>query len=145
MNGRGRKGHGDYAPYWMPTSTWGEVHRSIYRGKHVWERNSCINCHSLLGEGAYFAPELGNVWVRYGGREDPEGARALVAWMQSQPSGIEGTPSDAAVQPDRPGTERPCRFPGMDQPHQNSGLAAERRGLRNAFAGKTLAGGGANE
>lgn len=64
---------------------------SVVRGKHVWERNSCINCHSLLGEGAYFAPELGNVWVRYGGKDDPEGAKAaLVAWMQSQPSGVEG-------------------------------------------------------
>ena len=30
-------------------------------GKHVWERHSCINCHTLHGEGAYFAPELGNV------------------------------------------------------------------------------------
>ena len=64
---------------------------SVARGKHVWEKNACINCHSLLGEGAYFAPELGNVWVRYGGREDAEGARtALIAWMQSQPSGVEG-------------------------------------------------------
>ena len=49
---------------------------SVARGKHVWERNSCINCHSLHGEGAYFAPELGNVWVRYGGQKDAEGARA---------------------------------------------------------------------
>ena len=64
---------------------------SVVRGKHVWERHSCINCHSLLGEGAYFAPELGNVWIRYGGPEDPETARELLkAWMQSQPSGIEG-------------------------------------------------------
>lgn len=64
---------------------------SVVRGKHVWEKHSCINCHTLLGEGAYFAPELGNVWVRYGGREDPEIARAVLsAWMQSQPSGIEG-------------------------------------------------------
>ena len=64
---------------------------SVARGKHVWEKNACINCHSLLGEGAYFAPELGNVWVRYGGRDDAEGARtALIAWMQSQPSGVEG-------------------------------------------------------
>lgn len=64
---------------------------SVARGKHVWERNACINCHSLLGEGAYFAPELGNVWVRYGGRDDPETARmALIAWMESQPSGIPG-------------------------------------------------------
>lgn len=64
---------------------------AVARGKHVWERNSCINCHSLLGEGAYFAPELGNVWVRYGGKDDPEGAKqALIAWIKSQPTGIEG-------------------------------------------------------
>ena len=68
-----------------------QLSEGVIRGKEVWERHSCINCHSLLGEGAYFAPELGNVWVRYGGREDPDGARAaLVAWMQSQPSGIQG-------------------------------------------------------
>ena len=64
---------------------------SVLRGKHVWEKHSCINCHSILGEGAYFAPELGNVWVRYGGRDDPQSAReGLIAWMQSQPSGIKG-------------------------------------------------------
>lgn len=64
---------------------------SVARGKEVWERNSCINCHSLLGEGAYFAPELGNVWKRYGGDQDREGARAMfAAWMASQPSGVPG-------------------------------------------------------
>jgi len=63
----------------------------VARGKHVWERNACIDCHTLLGEGAYFAPELGNVWVRYGGRDDAEGARdAFKAWMQAQPTGIPG-------------------------------------------------------
>ena len=63
----------------------------VVRGKHIWERSSCINCHTLLGEGAYFAPELGNVWKRYGGDTDPEGARAtLAAWMASQPSGVPG-------------------------------------------------------
>lgn len=78
--------------YMRQTSTdAGTLSASVVRGKHVWERNSCINCHTLLGEGAYFAPELGNVWVRYGGRDDAKSAReALVAWMQSQPSGIEG-------------------------------------------------------
>lgn len=63
----------------------------VARGKHVWEKHSCINCHTLMGEGAYFAPELGNVWVRYGGRKDATGAReALKGWMKSQPSGVEG-------------------------------------------------------
>lgn len=64
---------------------------SVKRGKAVWEENSCINCHSILGEGAYFAPELGNVWVRFGGDQSPQGARiALKTWMRTQPTGIEG-------------------------------------------------------
>jgi nitric oxide reductase subunit C len=33
----------------------------VILGNRVWERHSCINCHTLPGEGAYFAPELGNV------------------------------------------------------------------------------------
>ena len=51
---------------------------SVIHGKHVWEEHSCINCHTLLGEGAYFAPELGNVWIRFGGREDAIGW--VVVW-----------------------------------------------------------------
>ncbi|MBC7907061.1 MAG: cytochrome c [Rhodospirillaceae bacterium] len=67
------------------------VTASVAAGKHVWEKNACIDCHTLMGEGAYYAPELGNVWVRFGGREDASGAReALKAWMKGQPSGIEG-------------------------------------------------------
>ncbi|HHI69848.1 MAG TPA: cytochrome c, partial [Rhodobacteraceae bacterium] len=51
----------------------------------------CIDCHTILGEGAYFAPELGNVMTRWGVADDPEGAfDTLKAWMESQPSGIEG-------------------------------------------------------
>lgn len=60
-------------------------------GKHVWEENSCINCHSLHGEGAYFAPELGNVMTRWGVADDPEGAYAILdGWIKAQPSGAEG-------------------------------------------------------
>ena len=60
-------------------------------GKHVWERESCINCHSLHGEGAYFAPEVGNVMTRWGVAEDPEGAYEILdAWIKAQPSGTEG-------------------------------------------------------
>ena len=35
-------------------------------GKKVWERHACIDCHTLLGEGAYYAPELANVIDRRG-------------------------------------------------------------------------------
>jgi len=63
----------------------------VIRGKAVWEEHSCVNCHTILGEGAYFAPEVGNAWTRFGGGDDPQGARDyLMAWIQSQPSGVEG-------------------------------------------------------
>jgi nitric oxide reductase subunit C len=68
-----------------------ELTDSVKHGKHVWEKHSCINCHSILGEGAYFAPELGNVWTRYGGRDNAEGARAgIKGWIRAQPLNIPG-------------------------------------------------------
>lgn len=56
---------------------------AVARGKHVWERNDCIGCHTLLGEGAYFAPELGNVYQRRGGE-------FIKAWMQAMPTKAPG-------------------------------------------------------
>ncbi|WP_296764207.1 cytochrome c [Sediminimonas sp.] len=64
---------------------------SVALGKRVWEDKTCINCHSIMGEGAYFAPELANVMTRWGVTDDPEAAyQVLDGWMKSQPSGIEG-------------------------------------------------------
>ena len=64
---------------------------SVAAGKHVWEKHACINCHTILGEGAYYAPEVANVMERWGVLDDPEAAYEMLdAWMQSQPSGIEG-------------------------------------------------------
>lgn len=39
---------------------------SAIRGKHLWDRNNCMGCHTLLGEGAYYAPELTKVYERRG-------------------------------------------------------------------------------
>src|SRR5687767_3557119 len=30
----------------------------VIAGKEVWHKYNCINCHTLLGEGAYYAPDL---------------------------------------------------------------------------------------
>ena len=43
----------------------GEITEAVVRGKHLWETRNCIGCHTLLGEGAYFAPELGNAQLRF--------------------------------------------------------------------------------
>ncbi|HRO13723.1 MAG TPA: cytochrome c [Paracoccus sp. (in: a-proteobacteria)] len=64
---------------------------SVAAGKLVWENKACINCHTLLGEGAYFAPELGNVMKRWGVQDDPMAAMdTLKSWMDAMPTGIEG-------------------------------------------------------
>ena len=52
-------------------------------GKKIWETHDCIGCHSLLGEGAYFAPELGNVYKR-------RGPDFIKAWIKAQPTGTPG-------------------------------------------------------
>ena len=31
---------------------------AVTHGKAVWHKNNCINCHTLFGEGAYYAPDL---------------------------------------------------------------------------------------
>jgi nitric oxide reductase subunit C len=56
---------------------------SVIRGKHIWETRDCVGCHTILGEGAYFAPELGNVYKRRGGE-------FIKAWIKAQPTGTPG-------------------------------------------------------
>lgn len=36
------------------------------RGKHLWDKNNCMGCHTIMGEGAYYAPELTKVISRRG-------------------------------------------------------------------------------
>lgn len=56
---------------------------AVIAGKKLWETRNCIGCHTLLGEGAYFAPELGNVYKR-------RGAEFIKAWIKAQPTHTPG-------------------------------------------------------
>lgn len=42
------------------------ITEAVVRGKEIWEANNCMGCHTLLGEGAYYAPELTKVIDRRG-------------------------------------------------------------------------------
>lgn len=80
---------------------------SVAAGKRIWEHKGCINCHTLLGEGAYFAPELGNVMARWGVENDPVAAmNVLKAWMQAMPTNV-------------PGRRQMPRFDLTDEQYQN--------------------------
>jgi nitric oxide reductase subunit C len=61
------------------------ITEEVALGKLVWEENNCVGCHTLLGEGAYFAPELGNVYQRFGNSTE-----AIKAFIASRPK--EGVP-----------------------------------------------------
>lgn len=62
------------------------ITEQVALGKLVWEENNCIGCHTLLGEGAYFAPELGNVYKRFGNSKE-----AIIGFIKSRPeAGIKG-------------------------------------------------------
>lgn len=50
------------------------------RGKYLMDSNNCIGCHTINGEGAYYAPELGNVYTR-------RGPDFIKAWIKAQPIG----------------------------------------------------------
>jgi len=62
----------------------------VVAGKQLWEDNNCMGCHTLLGEGAYYAPELTKVYERRGAEwidvflQDPErmfpGQRKMVKY-----------------------------------------------------------------
>jgi nitric oxide reductase subunit C len=66
----------------------------VVKGKEIWEANNCMGCHTLLGEGGYYAPELtkvverrGEAWIRIFIR-DPEamypGRRRMVKYDFSE-------------------------------------------------------------
>jgi len=43
-----------------------QLTEEVIRGKEIWEAKNCMGCHTLLGEGAYYAPELTKVVDRRG-------------------------------------------------------------------------------
>ena len=51
----------------VPAQTKGQnITEAVKRGKNLWDKNNCMGCHTLMGEGAYYAPELTRVYERRG-------------------------------------------------------------------------------
>lgn len=51
----------------IPKQTHSEnLTESAIRGKHLFDKKNCMGCHTIMGEGAYYAPELTKVIDRRG-------------------------------------------------------------------------------
>ena len=61
---------------------------SVVAGKKIWENNNCVGCHTLIGEGAYYAPELMNVYNRRGDSNEETFKGYMQGWMAIQPLDI---------------------------------------------------------
>jgi nitric oxide reductase subunit C len=44
----------------------GDIDERVVAGKNAWHRHNCTNCHTLLGEGAYYAPDLTQIATQRG-------------------------------------------------------------------------------
>lgn len=114
----------------------------VVAGKILWEENNCMGCHTLLGEGAYYAPELTRVVERRGEAwikvfiKDPQamfpGKRkmiqynftdsqiddliAFLAWVgRIDTNGFPAPPDLAGAN-----TAAPSRPPGAPDPHADA-------------------------
>ena len=63
----------------------------VVRGKELWESNNCMGCHTILGEGAYYAPELTKVVDRMNMKYEGNGDEVIKSILMSpgpwQPNG----------------------------------------------------------
>lgn len=57
---------------------------AVVAGKAIWEQNNCMGCHTILGEGGYYAPELTKVYDRLGENRIRQILKMKTPW---QPNG----------------------------------------------------------
>ena len=57
---------------------------SVVRGKEIWESNNCMGCHTILGEGAYYAPELTKVVDRLNQKYNGNGDEVIKSILMSE-------------------------------------------------------------
>ncbi|MCP4924994.1 MAG: cytochrome c [Gammaproteobacteria bacterium] len=54
---------GDPAPLFGTSLTEDEAEALVSKGKITTQAKNCMNCHTILGNGAYYAPDLTKAWL----------------------------------------------------------------------------------
>ena len=73
----------------------------VVAGLSVWERYNCENCHTLMGEGAYYAPDLTKIVGQRG--------RPYLQLFLADPSVFYSAERDGRLMPTLGLSERQCR------------------------------------
>jgi len=59
------------------------ITEAVVRGKKLWDSNNCMGCHTIMGEGGYYAPELTKVIDRLNIRYDGAGKEVIKSILKS--------------------------------------------------------------
>ena len=63
-----------------------EAERLVDLGKKTVQGKNCVNCHTLLGNGAYYAPDLTKAWLDPGWIDAANREQMMLAFLQDPPN-----------------------------------------------------------
>ena len=74
----------------MPRATHADqLTPAVREGKIAWQKYVCIDCHTILGNGAYYASDLTQSWTRFlerSGGNERAAREAMVTWLRHPPA-----------------------------------------------------------
>jgi nitric oxide reductase subunit C len=72
---------GENAPLFGVIHTVEEAEALVRKGKLVIQSRNCMNCHTLLGNGAYYAPDLTKAWLDPGWGVEAAREQLMLAFL----------------------------------------------------------------
>lgn len=63
-----------------------EARQLVDLGKKTVQGKNCINCHTILGNGAYYAPDLTKAWLDPGWIDPANREKMMLAFLQDPPN-----------------------------------------------------------
>ncbi len=77
---------GTEAPLFGKKLTEAEAAQLVTLGKKTTQAKNCMNCHTLLGNGAYYAPDLTKAWLDPGWIDEANREAQMLAFLKDPPS-----------------------------------------------------------
>jgi nitric oxide reductase subunit C len=81
---------GDEAPLFGTLLSEEEAQAMVSKGKLTVQAKNCMNCHTLLGNGAYYAPDLTKAWLDQGWGAEVVREQLMVSFLMDPEANARG-------------------------------------------------------
>ncbi|MGI9211141.1 MAG: c-type cytochrome [Methylococcaceae bacterium] len=81
---------GGTSPLFGQTLSETEAEQLVSLGKKTIQAKNCVNCHTLLGNGAYYAPDLTKAWLDPGWIDAGNRENLMLAFLKDPPANARG-------------------------------------------------------